>query len=115
MKYELKKGGFSAVIESRGGELISFRDPEGREYIWSGNPAYWPGRNPLLFPIVGNLENGAVRFGGVTYEMGRHGFARDNDFALVEQGEDFIVLELCENETTLAKYPLRRRKNTKRV
>ena len=105
MKYELKKDGFSAVIESHGGELISFRDPEGREYIWSGNPAYWPGRNPLLFPIVGNLKNGAVKFDGVTYEMSRHGFARDNDFALVEQGEDFVVLELHENEETLAKYP----------
>lgn len=105
MKYELKKNGFCAVIETHGAELVSFRDPEGREYIWSGNPAYWPGRNPLLFPIVGNLKDGAVKFDGAIYEMSRHGFARDNDFAAVEQGTDFIVLELCENETTLAKYP----------
>ncbi|MBO5667347.1 MAG: aldose 1-epimerase family protein [Firmicutes bacterium] len=105
MKYELKKNGYCAVIESHGAELVSFRDNEGNEYIWDGNPAYWPGRNPLLFPIVGNLKNGAVNFDGETYEMGRHGFARDNEFTVVEQGEDFVVLELCENEMTLAKYP----------
>ena len=105
MKYELKCNGYRAVIESHGAELISFCDPEGKEYIWDGNPAWWPGRNPLLFPIVGNLKNGAVKFDGVTYEMGRHGFARDNEFVLVEQGENELVLELCENEGTLEKYP----------
>ncbi len=105
MKYELTRDQYHAVIESHGGELISFRDPEGTEYIWDGNPAYWPGRNPLLFPIVGNLKNGEVNFDGVAYKMGRHGFARDNEFVPVERGEDFIVLELCESEETLAKYP----------
>ncbi len=105
MNYELTYQGYRAVIDSHGGELISFRDPEGTEYIWDGNPAYWPGRNPLLFPIVGNLKNGAVNFEGIPYEMSRHGFARDNEFTAVEQGDEYLVLELQESAATLAKYP----------
>ena len=105
MKYELKYKAYRAVVDSHGAELVSFRDQNEKEYIWDGNPAFWPGRNPLLFPIVGNLKDGTVKFDGAVYEMGRHGFARDNEFALVEQGEGHVVLELCENEATLKKYP----------
>ena len=105
MKYEIAWNGYRAVVDSHGGELISFRDPDGKEYIWDGNPEYWSGRNPLLFPFVGTLKNGTVRFDGVAYEMSRHGFARSMEYAMVEQTEDRIVMELRDNEETLAKYP----------
>ena len=42
--------------------------------------------------------------GGV-YESGQHGFARLMEHDFVEQTEDTIVLELCANEETLAKFP----------
>ena len=56
MELELKRGGRTARVETLGGELVSYRDERGLEYIWGGDPAYWPGRNPLLFPIVGMLK-----------------------------------------------------------
>ena len=56
MELELKRGGRTARVETLGGELVSYRDERGLEYIWGGDPAYWPGRNPLLFPIVGMLN-----------------------------------------------------------
>ena len=105
MRFELYLDGLRAVADSHGGELISFRDAEGTEYLWGGDPAVWPGRNPLLFPIVGNLKNGTVSFGGEPYQMSRHGFARDCEFSVAEQAEDHIVLELRESEATLARYP----------
>ena len=37
--------------------------------------------------------------------MDRHGFARRMEFTPVDQGEDFIALELRETEETLARYP----------
>lgn len=37
--------------------------------------------------------------------MGRHGFARGMEFTPVDQGEDFVTLELRENEETLKCYP----------
>ena len=98
MTFELKKSNLRAAVRTRGGELVSLRDGDGLEYIWEGDPAFWSGQNPILFPIVGSLKDGKVELGGRTYEMGRHGFARGMDFSLAERGEDFVTLELRENE-----------------
>lgn len=105
MTFELKKGGLTATAQTRGGELVSLRSGDGREYIWEGDPAFWSGRNPILFPIVGSLKDGRVDINGETYEMVRHGFARGMEFALAERGEDFVTLELRENAETLGQYP----------
>lgn len=105
MTFELKRGALRATAQTKGGELISLRDGTGLEYIWEGDPAFWSGRNPILFPIVGTLKDGRVDIGGQACQMGRHGFARDMEFTPVEQGEDFITLELRETQNTLARYP----------
>ena len=105
MTFELKKGGLRAAARTLGGELVSLRDGSGREHIWEGDPAFWSGQNPILFPIVGALKEGKVDIGGTVYEMGRHGFARGMEFAPAEQGEDFVTLELRETEDTLKCYP----------
>ena len=105
MTFELKKGELRATAQTKGGELVSLRDGEGQEYIWPGDPAFWAGRNPILFPIVGTLKDGKVELAGQVCEMGRHGFAREMEFTPVEQGEDFITLELRETPDTLVRYP----------
>lgn len=105
MQFELKRGNLRAAARTLGGELVSLRDGKGQEYIWEGDPAFWSGQNPVLFPIVGSLKDGKVDIGGKSYEMGRHGFARGMEFTPVERGEDFITLELRENEETLTRYP----------
>ncbi len=105
MEITLKRGGLTARVDTMGGELVSLRNAEGLEHIWGGDPAYWSGRNPILFPIVGGLKEGTVHIGGKPYEMARHGFARRMDFATVEQGEDYAELELRETADTLARYP----------
>ena len=107
MEYILKHGTLTAVAESRGGELVSLKDAAGREYIWQGDPAYWSGRNPNLFPIVGGLKNGTISINGLPYRMNRHGFARNSEFSVIEQGEDYIVFQLMESESTLQVYPFR--------
>ncbi len=105
MQFELKKDSLRAVARTKGGELVSLKDADGLEYIWQGDPAFWTGQNPILFPIVGSLKDGKVNIGGKSVEMGRHGFARNMEFSPVEQGEDFVTLELRENEETLSCYP----------
>lgn len=105
MQLSLQKGTYTAAADTKGGELISFQDAAGTEYIWRGDPAYWSGRNPVLFPIVGSLKDGRVRFNGQEYGMSRHGFARDSEFTVAEQGGDFVVFELRESPDTLARYP----------
>lgn len=105
MIIELKKGNLRAAVRTLGGELVSLKDGDGLEYIWEGDPTFWSGQNPILFPIVGSLKDGKVDIGGRSYEMGRHGFARRAEFTPAEQGEDFITLELRETEETLKRYP----------
>ena len=105
MVLELKRGGRTAQVDTHGGELVSYRDERGLEYIWNGAPAYWPGRNPLLFPIVGGLRGDKILAGDKEVTLARHGFARRSEFAVKARGEDWAELELVENETTLALYP----------
>lgn len=105
MRIPLGHDGLCAAADTRGGELVSFRDRGGTEYIWGGDPAYWAGRNPILFPFVGTLKNGAVRFGGRESQMPRHGFARHSEFDVAERGEDYVLLALRDSPETLAQYP----------
>lgn len=105
MQIKLRRGGLTALADTMGGELVSLRDWQGTEYIWGGDPAYWSGRNPILFPIVGGLKDGKVEIGGRTFEMARHGFARRSEFEAVDQGDDFVEFELRESAETLRQYP----------
>lgn len=105
MELTIRKNGLTARTDTLGGELVSFRDRQGTEYIWNGNPAYWSGRNPVLFPIVGGLKDGRVDIGGKPFEMARHGFARRREFTVVAQGGDFVEFELREDPETLRQYP----------
>lgn len=105
MQIELVRGVRRAVVDTFGGELTSYRCENNGEYIWSGDEAFWSGRNPVLFPIVGTLEKNRVRIHGEEYTMNRHGFARRMEFSVIEQGSDYAVLELVASEQSLAQYP----------
>lgn len=104
MRMTLSRGALEAEVQTRGGELVSLRR-EGTEYIWGGDPSFWSGQNPILFPIVGSLKDGRVDIGGETFEMARHGFARHAEFTPVDRGGGFAVLELRQSPETLAHYP----------
>lgn len=105
MQINLEHGAMKAVTDTNGGELVSLKDENGTEYIWSGDPAYWSGRNPILFPIVGNLNDNTVILDGSPYTMQRHGFARRSEFSVSEQGDDFVVFSLTQSSETLKQYP----------
>lgn len=105
MQITLKQGERSAIIDTMGGELTSYRDENALEYIWQGDPASWTGRNPILFPIVGKLRDGAVLSLGKECRMSQHGIARRREFTLVERGEDWAVLEQQDGPDTLEAYP----------
>ena len=62
-----------ARIDPFGAELVSLKDAEGREFMSAGDPAFWTGRAPLLFPIVGSLNGDAYRHAGRSYDsQGRY-------------------------------------------
>ena len=102
---ELKNDKITVIISAHGAELQSIKSAEGREYLWQGDEKYWPRRSPLLFPIVCGLWNGQYRVDGKTYELPRHGFARDMDFDVIEKTESSVTYELTSNEETMKVYP----------
>ena len=75
------------------------------EHIWQADPDVWGFHAPILFPHAGKVVDGKIEAKGQVYESGQHGFARLMEHDFVEQSEDTIVLELCSNEETLAKFP----------
>jgi len=105
MELTLKKGMLTAVVTTAGGELVSLREGDGPEYIWHGDGAYWSGRNPVLFPIVGRLKGGRAISANGPCEMPQHGVARKKEFTVAEQGESFVEFRLLSDEDTLRQYP----------
>jgi galactose mutarotase-like enzyme len=97
----------TVVVSPKGAELQSIKGPGGIEYLWQGDPAYWPRRSPLLFPIVGALPGGTYTHKGVAYKLGNHGFVRDLEFALAQSGPDWLRYELAADAHSLAVYPFR--------
>lgn len=101
----VSSGELTARIDSLGAQLSTLRDAAGRELLWDGNPAFWSGRAPVLFPIVGTLAGGTYRVGDGTYALGRHGFARGRRFEVLETSPAAAVLRLRADAQTLAVYP----------
>ncbi|MFY0255049.1 aldose 1-epimerase family protein [Chitinophaga sp. 30R24] len=93
-------------VNPQGAELQSIvRKDNNLEYLWSGDPAFWGKKSPVLFPIVGGLKNNTYRYQGQDYTLGRHGFAREQLFTVVAQAKDHVSFRLSDNETTRKVYP----------
>lgn len=95
----------SAEIESLGAQLMSLKNAEGTEYLWQGDPAFWGGRAPVLFPTVGTVRGGKTVINGQVYELKRHGFARNLEHMILESGPDFVTYSLKDSEETMQLYP----------
>lgn len=106
MKYSLKNDRLEVGFTSLGGALTSIKNEEGTEYLWQGDPEYWSGQAPVLFPICGSLrDNRAATKGGKEIWMPRHGIVRREEFKLESEKEDSICFSISENEEMLEKYP----------
>lgn len=75
------------------------------DYLWDSNPSFWAKSSPILFPIVGRLAKNQYLYDGKSYSLSQHGFARDLEFELVEQGSDTVWFELKANDVTREMYP----------
>lgn len=94
------------TVDEHASEIHSFKDiKENREYMWQADPAYWTGRNPTLFPMVGSTYDKKLHIKGKEYAIGNHGFTRHSDFTCVEHDDSHIKMQLKDNEETLAQYP----------
>jgi galactose mutarotase-like enzyme len=103
---EISNEKLTVVVNPQGAELQSIiRKDTGLEYLWSGDPAFWGKKSPVLFPIVGGLKNNTYRYNDQSYTLGRHGFAREQLFTVAKQGKEHVSLHLSDNKNTLEVYP----------
>lgn len=104
--YTIENEYLSASINEKGAELTSLvYKPSGQEYMWNADPAYWAKHSPVLFPIVGTLKNNTFVYKNKSYQLSRHGFARDKEFEVTAQTADSISLTLQDDSETLKIYP----------
>ncbi len=101
----LRSAHLQAQIDPLGAQLSALRDRHGRELLWSGDPAVWAGRAPILFPIVGALAGGRYRLGERSYALPRHGFARGRNFEVVSESPASALFRLQSDQATLQVYP----------
>lgn len=108
MLYYLENDFLKISVDTHGAELSSiFNKKAGKEMLWHGDPQFWGRKSPVLFPVVGKYKNGKTIYNGKEYALGQHGFARDSEFALVEQNDSKLVFALESNEDSLTKYPFK--------
>ncbi|MFN7044757.1 MAG: aldose 1-epimerase family protein [Flavobacterium sp.] len=100
----LSNNNISATIDSLGAELIRL-EKDNKNYIWTVDETFWNKTSPILFPIVGRLKNDSYTIADKTYELPRHGFARNFEFEIQNQTESSVVFVLESNAETFKNYP----------
>jgi galactose mutarotase-like enzyme len=104
--FTIENNYISAVINAKGAELTRLYHKEHQiDYMWNGDPAFWAKHSPVLFPIVGTLKNNTYYYNGKAYELPRHGFAREKQFAVESQTADAITFLLQHDDDTQLVYP----------
>ncbi len=98
----------SVLIEKKGAQLRSLKSKRSAtEFLWPGDEKYWNKSSPLLFPIVGGLKDDEYSYNGRYFMLGRHGFARDSDFDIVNISHESIKLTLRYSDKTVDIYPFK--------
>ena len=107
MNYVLENRFLKLTFSPLGGELRSIINKNnGKEYLWQGNPEYWTGRSPNLFPIVGRVKEGKYKAGNSVYSIkSPHGFVRISELQTREKTDQTIVFGISSSKETRESYP----------
>lgn len=100
----LSHDGTEVRISVHGAEMQSLVGHDGHEYLWQAGLA-WPRHAPLLFPAIGRHPGDVLQVGAEEFPLGHHGFARDLDFGLSEQGRGHATFTLRHSAATLRQFP----------
>ena len=95
---------FLSLCLKKGAELTNLIY-KGEEFMWEANPTFWGKTSPILFPFIGGSINDQFMYEGNTYQAHKHGFARDYNFELAEQRDDFLSFVLKSSPKTMQYYP----------
>ena len=105
--YSIENSFLKIVIHQKGAELISlFNKETNTEILWQGDPDFWTGQSPLLFPIVGELKDGFYLYNNKKYKIPRHGLVRKSTEWQIEIKSDSVIeCTFVSNNTTRSIFP----------
>ena len=93
-------------LNPKGAEIIKIVGLKDQmNYMWKRDPILWASSAPILFPIVGALQNNECRIDGQTYTMTQHGFSRHNVYETNQLSDTCVEFILKPNEDILKQYP----------
>ena len=100
----IKNEFITAKFNTLGAELRSLIY-NGREYMWQADPQWWAQTSPLMFPICGGLADDEYEFGGKTYTLKKHGYAKLSEFEVECQSDTSVTFLLKSNEESRKQFP----------
>jgi len=100
----LDNGNIRAEIAELGAEIRRVT-VNGEDRLWSGDPAFWTGVAPVLFPICGGLKDDKFSVYGKEYHLEKHGFAKNMEFKVESSTNVSAVFLLTDTPETLEVYP----------
>ena len=101
----LKNDSLTVTVSTLGAEIQSVTGNDGHEYLWCGDASAWSGRAPIMFPICGALKDNQFVHNGKQYTLTKHGFARLNEFEVIEEDDTHATFRLSSNEELKKCYP----------
>ena len=105
MNHIIKNEAITVAISEHGAQLQSILGTDGTEYLWQGDPKYWPDRALTIFPFVARLTGGIYSLDSRIYELPIHGLAPYRSFAATENNGLRLVLALQSDAETRQQYP----------
>ncbi len=101
---EIKNDMISVEINTLGAEMRKIT-VNGEDRLWSGDPAFWSGTAPVMFPICGGLPDDVFTYNGNEYSLVKHGFARLSEFEVEKATDISATFLLKSNKDTIKMYP----------
>ncbi|MBK1877569.1 aldose 1-epimerase family protein [Pelagicoccus mobilis] len=93
-------------IATYGAELQSIKANEGgREYLWHGDPEYWAGRAPIMFPVIVRFKGDEFTHNEKRYNLPLLGLGPRNEYKITNRTKDSVTLTLESDSETLKQYP----------
>lgn len=77
----------------------------GEDVLWNGDPAFWSGIAPIMFPICGGLKDDKYTLGGKEYTLNKHGFTRLLTFEVEQSSDRAVTLLATDTPETFLQFP----------
>lgn len=93
-------------IEEKGAQVVSVYDKNiDLEYLWQRDASIWSSSSPVVFPVIGKLNNLEYRHHGQVYTMKSNGIIRYEEIPVLSKGDNFVEFLYVNNEKTKENYP----------